>query len=264
MYSAAIAPGSRQCACATACQHRPTASINGCAAPEIASAETNFASVLGMYTNPVSDSRPTTSRARKASHPLLPPTSHPNTSIRSLASIVSACSATNRGHAGTRPAAFSAAGRRYAATASPRLRRRARLYVAMNCPRALRRATSLTGVCPTDLVFACVASSTTVAVSAAIPPVSVSAATSNSPPASGSSITFTAACSRAAFLRAYLRRSSTRANSRLIVEVDGSGEIFCRRRISSASSGVTRGVQLARRLHDLLARDRHRWLTWGP
>ena len=51
---------------------RPVASISAGPAPEIASADTNFASVLGMYANPVSDSRPATSGARSASHPLLP------------------------------------------------------------------------------------------------------------------------------------------------------------------------------------------------
>src|SRR5512140_1096095 len=112
MYSAAIAPGSCQCSCATSCQRRPTASIIGWAAPEIASADTNFASVLGMYANPVSDSRPATSGARSASHPLLSTTIQQNTNILSLASIVSGRSSTNLGHEGTRPSAFSSAVRK--------------------------------------------------------------------------------------------------------------------------------------------------------
>ncbi len=102
--------------------------------------------------------------------------------------------------------------------------------------------TAKAGVCPSDASMARSAIFTTSAVSAAIPPVSVSAAASNSPPASGSSITSTTPPRARAFLRSYLRRSSTRANSRLIVDSDGSGEIRCLRRSSNASFVVTRGL----------------------
>lgn len=43
-------------------------------APEMASADVNFARVLGMYAKPVSGSSPATSVARSASHPFVPNT----------------------------------------------------------------------------------------------------------------------------------------------------------------------------------------------
>src|SRR5271154_6675892 len=98
MYSAAIAPVSPNCSCATWCQWLPTICSSGSPAPLIARADTCLLKVLGMYENPVNGASPAAAGALRASHPLLSATSHPSTSILTLAPRLWAPSCTNRGH----------------------------------------------------------------------------------------------------------------------------------------------------------------------